>query len=78
MGGDVENDDVRCGYGSMKIHTVYQQSCLKLLMNYNDRIYSAMYDNLQNRDMSSEISLINSHNIYRFNESSNLNDMDWG
>ena len=46
MGGDVENDDVRCWYGSMKIHTVHQQSCLKLLMNYNDRIYSEMYANL--------------------------------
>ena len=47
-------------------------------MNYNDRIYSEMYANLQNCDVSSGISLTNRHNIYQFNESSNFNDKDWG
>ena len=36
-----------------------------------------MNDNLHNGDVSSEISLINIHTLSQFNESSNLNDMNW-
>ena len=37
-----------------------------------------MYDNLQNVDVSSWISLLNSYTLPQYNESSNLNEMNIG
>ena len=60
----------------MKSHTVYHHNGLKSLMNYNYSIDSDINANVKNGDMSSGVSLINSHILYHFNESSNLNEMD--
>ena len=76
MNGYVEKGDVSIGYGSMKIHTVYQYNFFKSLMNYNDRYDMEMNYNLQNRDVSSGTGLINSHTPPQCNKLSNLNDMN--
>ena len=48
MDGGVEKGDLSSGYGSMNIHTFYQQNGLKSLMNYNDRYDTDMNANLHN------------------------------
>ena len=45
-------------------------------MNYNDRDDTDMNANLQNGDVSSGISLLNSHTLTQCNKSINLNDMN--
>ena len=47
-------------------------------MNYNDRDDMDMNGNLQNGGMSRGIGRINNHTLPQYNESSNLNEMNWG
>ena len=59
-------------------NTVYQHNGLQELMNYNEKDDIKMNADLQNVDVISVIGLIQSHTLLQFNESHNLNDMNWG
>ena len=78
MGGNVRNCYVSSGYGSMNSHTVYQHNGLKSFMDCNNRDDKYMNDNIQKGDVISVNCLINRHTLSQFNESGNLNDMNWG
>ena len=62
----------------MNNHTVYQHNDLKVLMKYNDSNDMEMNLNLPKGGVGSVIGLINSHNLPQFNESSNLEYINWG
>ena len=68
MDGDIENGDVSDGHVSMNRHTLYQNSCLKPLINLNisDDIY--MNSDANNGDVSHEIGLIKNQSLSQFNE----------
>ena len=68
MDDDVEEVDVSSRYGYMKSHTVYQHNDSKSLMNNNCRDDMNMNANLHYRVVISGIGLLNSHNLFQYNE----------
>ena len=74
----VEKGGISSVYGYMNSHTDSQQSGLKSLMNYNDSNDTDMNYNLHNGDVISGIGLINSHTIPKYNELSDLNEINMG
>ena len=78
MDGDVKKGNVSSGYVSISSRIVYQHNGLKSLMNYNDRDDIDMNTNSQNVYVSSGIGLLNIHTLLRYNESSQLNEINIG
>ena len=74
--GDVKNDVVSGGHGSMNRNNISQNNGLSLLINNNNSEDIDMNGNLKNGDVSCVIGLINRHTLSQCNESNQFNDMD--
>ena len=62
----------------MNSNTDLQYNVLRSLMSYNEKANTSMNANVQNKDVCSRISLLNSHTFSQDKKSINFNEMNMG